>query len=101
MRVMQTDPLAAAKAPDWLGIHCVACFHVEDGRFCLRAERWDGHYTIGGRGPIHKYVSLEDLLRQTRADALRYVADKLTKHTGDWQSVIADLQYEADKLSNS
>ncbi len=32
------------------------CFHVEDGRFCLRAARWDGHR---GRALHHGYVSLE------------------------------------------
>lgn len=32
------------------------CFHVSDGRFCLRAERWDGH------GLQHRFVSLLDML---------------------------------------
>ena len=41
------------------------CFHFEDerGRFCLRAERWDGHKRIGGSEAIHIFVSLEMLLR--------------------------------------
>lgn len=34
------------------------CFHVEDGRFCGRAERWHGH----GVKRHHAYVSLKDLL---------------------------------------
>lgn len=33
------------------------CFHLEDGRFCGRAERWAGH-----DGNPHKFVSLRDLL---------------------------------------
>jgi hypothetical protein len=32
------------------------CFFVEGGRFCLRAERWEGH------GILHGYASLADLL---------------------------------------
>jgi hypothetical protein len=32
------------------------CFHVEDGRFCLRAERWEGHDLL------HRFVSLRSLL---------------------------------------
>lgn len=40
------------------------CFHLsDDGRFCGRAERWDGHKRIGGSEAIHKFVSLEALLR--------------------------------------
>ena len=31
------------------------CFHLEeDGRFCLRAERWSGHHVH----KVHKFVSL-------------------------------------------
>lgn len=58
--------LEAAKNADWQQVVFNGgppCFHLEDGRFCLRAERWDGHKTIGGSGPIHEYVSLESLLR--------------------------------------
>jgi hypothetical protein len=44
-------------------------------------------------------MDLADLISAIQADALRHAADKLTRHTGDWQSIIADLQYEADKLS--
>lgn len=59
----KTELLNAAKDADWMQViyhQGVPCFHLEDGRFCLRAERWDGHKTVGGR--IHKFVSLEDLL---------------------------------------
>lgn len=57
--------LKAAKDADWMqvvGHGGPPCFHLEDD-FCFRAERWDGHKTIGGSGPIHEYVSLENLLR--------------------------------------
>lgn len=31
------------------------CFHLEeDGRFCLRAEKWSGHHVHN----VHKFVSL-------------------------------------------
>lgn len=58
--------LKAARDADWqqvVGNGGPPCFHLADSRFCLRSERWDGHKTIGGSGPIHEYVSLESLLR--------------------------------------
>jgi hypothetical protein len=63
----QRQILLAAKTPDWeqvLGNGGPPCFHVEGNRFCFRAERWDGHHRIGGSGAIHKFVSLENLLRE-------------------------------------
>lgn len=27
------------------------CFHIEDGRFCLRAQRWEGH------GKFHDFIA--------------------------------------------
>lgn len=50
----------AAKDADWRQVVLNGgppCFHLEDGCFCLRAERWEGHKTI------HQFVSLESLLR--------------------------------------
>lgn len=33
------------------------CFHMEDnGRFCLRAQRWQGH------GQLHAFISLRALV---------------------------------------
>ena len=61
----KTELLNAAKGADWMQViyhQGIPCFHLEDGRFCLRAERWDGHKTIGGSDSIHKFVSLENLL---------------------------------------
>jgi hypothetical protein len=49
----------AARLADWGQVASNGgppCFHLEGGRFCLRAERWDGH------GPVHVFISLADLL---------------------------------------
>lgn len=56
--------LAAAKNANWVQVVANGgppCFHVEDGRFCFRAKRWDGHRW--GQSGGHSFVSLEDLLR--------------------------------------
>lgn len=56
----------AAAVADW---HQVVrnggppCFHVEDGRFCFRAERWDGH------GIMHEFVDFRKLI-QRLSDAI-------------------------------
>ena len=54
--------LRAAEQMDWLQVVLNGgppCFHVDadDGRFCGRAERWEGH------DDLHAFVSLADLLR--------------------------------------
>jgi hypothetical protein len=71
--------MKAAANPDWMQVvfnHGPPCFHVENGRFCLRAEKWDGHFKLHEHDIlIHKFISLEDLLRATRANALRYAAE--------------------------
>lgn len=50
----------AAKQMDWQQVVLNGgppCFHVcEDGRFCGRAKRWDGHEDL------HKFVSLSDMI---------------------------------------
>lgn len=55
--------IRAAEYADWTQIVLNGgppCFHLEhDGRFCFRAERWDGHKN----GLHHSFVSLADLLR--------------------------------------
>ncbi len=61
----------AAKDADWMQVvynQGPPCFHLEDGRFCLRAERWDGHKTFGDSGPVHDFVSLENLLRSASGE---------------------------------
>jgi hypothetical protein len=56
--------LHAAKTADWGQVVANGgppCFHLcEDGRFCLRAKRWEGHKATGWS--VHKFVSLEQLL---------------------------------------
>jgi len=47
------------------------CFHIDGGRFCGRAQRWEGH------DEMHKFISLAALLRSRPAqgdsrDAERY-----------------------------
>jgi hypothetical protein len=68
----QQDRLVeAAKRADWMQVvlnQGPPCFHLEDkGNFCLRAERWAGHGV--GEWPMHKFVSLADLLRGAALDA--------------------------------
>jgi len=48
---------------DWGQVVCNGgppCFFIEDGRFCLRAERWHGP------GTDHPFVSLAALFRATK-----------------------------------
>jgi hypothetical protein len=64
--------IAFAKRADWMQVvlnQGPPCFHVdpvhEPGRFCLRAKRWDGHGE--GEWPMHRFVSLADLLLRVAA----------------------------------
>lgn len=56
---------AACERPDWEQVFANGgppCFHIdEDGRFCLRAERWGGHHHPSNPS-IHPFVSLFDLV---------------------------------------
>lgn len=61
--------LDAAKRMDWEQVVLNGgppCFHLcEDGRFCGRAMRWEGHRSCyRGDKVIHHYVSLANLLEQ-------------------------------------
>jgi hypothetical protein len=57
--------LQAAERADWGQVVANGgppCFHLDDdGSFCLRAERWQGH-TQRDRWPEHRFVSLRALL---------------------------------------
>lgn len=72
---MKSD--SAAKNMDWQQVVLNGgppCFHVEhDHGFCGRAQRWAGHDVS------HKFVSLEDLIKDTRQqatlDALKEAAE--------------------------
>ncbi len=61
--------ILAAKNMDWRQVienGGPPCFHLEaDGRFCGRAERWQGHEFRKGL-PIHNFVSLADLLNDLK-----------------------------------
>lgn len=61
--------LKAAKNADWMQVvynQGPPCFHIDNGRFCLRAERWDGHRDIGLIKRTHTFVSLENLLQSLK-----------------------------------
>jgi len=58
------------------------------------AEEW-----IGDPSTRFIRIDLPDI-RAIQADALRHAAEKLSRHSGDWQSVIADLQYAAKNLNH-
>ncbi len=65
--VTGTDLMEAAKNADWQQVVMNGgppCFHYEKDRkrFCLRAQRWDGHYSWRNNPAIHKYVPLEQQL---------------------------------------
>lgn len=59
----------AASNPDWQQVALNGgppCFHIDDGRFCLRAEWWGGHPSM------HRYISLEMILRVMRLAGMDY-----------------------------
>ena len=59
--------LAAASGADWGQVIANGgppCFHLENGRFCLRAARWEGHR----KATAHGYLPLDMLLAQIRAE---------------------------------
>lgn len=58
---MTPEAIEAAIYADWEQVvrnGGPPCFHLEDGRFCFRAERWEGHEP----GQIHRYVPLAGFL---------------------------------------
>ncbi len=74
----------AAKDPDWGQVVANGgppCFHVTDGRFCLRAERWPGH------GIMHPYVdlaaALEDFGRERERYTTVYLASEYHEDLSD------------------
>ncbi len=80
-----SDIIEACKIIDWGQIAShggEACFHVEDGKFCLRAHRWPGHEYF------HRPVSLGQLIggicaENSRLRATDAPADWITKQRGD------------------
>lgn len=63
-----TESIRAAEQMDWVQVVLNGgppCFHLdEDGYFCGRAQRWDGHFSWRNSPACHKFVSLADLLRK-------------------------------------
>lgn len=70
---MNCDKLEAAHDMDWQQVVLNGgppCFHLENKRFCGRSQRWDGHIVTTDGPLIHKFVSLEALLRETAEEPL-------------------------------
>lgn len=65
------NALQATKAMDWMQPvlnDSPPCFHVgDDGRFCGRAERWDGHKSFKSNPPLHIFKSFDELLMDVAA----------------------------------
>lgn len=62
--------LLAVEAMDWIQPalnESPPCFHIsEDGRFCGRAERWDGHKKLKKFPALHAFVSFKRFIAQIR-----------------------------------
>lgn len=62
MKQSDDEVLSACASADWVQVVLNGgppCFHVEDGRFCFRAQRWAGH----GLKEFHGFVPLLDFVR--------------------------------------
>ena len=59
------------------GPPCFAELEDEDGYYCGRAERWEGH------NGEHRFVSLADLLTTVRREEREAVLGKLQKQVDD------------------
>lgn len=61
------DVIRAAERADWAQVVMNGgppCFHLEtDGKFCLRAQRWEGHKVKQSGGGLHPYLPLDGLLQ--------------------------------------
>ena len=77
----------AAKDPDWGQVVANGgppCFHVEDGRFCLRAKRWGGH------DEMHRYMDLAAALESfVREERKRILAIVRSYNGANWRRDIA------------
>lgn len=66
MTLTKEQLIAAAEHADWIQASLNSrygtspCFHLEEGRFCLRGKNWGGH----GVHDFHEFVPLEGLLRE-------------------------------------
>lgn len=73
--------LVAAENMDWQQVVLNGgppCFHIcEEGHFCGRAQRWEGH------GDLHAFVSLADLLRSIGPNAVEATLPRVEERTAD------------------
>lgn len=59
----------AARELDWRQVALNGgppCFHIEDRRFCLRAQRWAQRWE--GHGVLHSFVTLEEVIKKATAE---------------------------------
>ena len=89
------------------------CFHLEEGRFCLRAEKWSGHHIHN----VHKFVSLAAYAAEcVRVERVRcagiarkhgegigehcwnhenlYVGEEIGAETTCWEEIAAAIERE-------
>jgi len=70
------DYYAASKNADWGQVICNGgppCFHLEGGRFCLRAERWPGHGLTN-----HPYTPMDQMM-------VRFFANSAVEAIDDYE----------------
>lgn len=61
------DYYAASKNADWGQVICNGgppCFHLDGSRFCLRAQRWEGHGSAD-----HPYTPMDQMMARFSADS--------------------------------
>jgi hypothetical protein len=92
----------AAYRADWMQVvlnQGPPCFYLGDepDRFCLRAERWDGH-TDKDKYPEHRFVSLAALLDKVRDGAVAEERRALQDYWSDIEARSADAHaaYQAE-----
>lgn len=82
---------AAAERMDWQQVVLNGgppCFHLEgDGRFCGRAERWEGH------PEIHSYVPLASLLQLTSGQPTR---EELLSENARLKSLLTEIEWSGE-----
>lgn len=76
------------------GPPCFAQLEDEAGRYCGRAERWEGH------DGEHKFVSLADLLITVRAEARAETFKEAMETVKSQPSTIGDWMTQSDVAAN-
>ncbi len=83
--------IRAAENMDWQQVVLNGgppCFYLQDdGRFCGRAERWDGHFSHGIDSPtIHTFVSISSLIRAL-ADTRETMRKEMAAMNDRWKQM--------------